>query len=649
MLHPDWSASADYSRQKKDIEQIPLIGPLDGHQDPIGGQLSLDFSSTLSTGTLSLVSSWAKECVTSHSKCSIIFGSDNVSQPKPWFPDRLVQVRRKETGALTARLVLKSNTANFPVSNSKQLDYLSLSHCWGPPPDPSAPLGGRAGSVLTENTLDKWTTALPVNDLPLAFRHAITICALLGFEYIWIDSLCILQDSRQDWETQSAVMGDVYKFAVFNIAALSSTTDYEGFAFSRDTRVVFGLWCSFAEILGRNVNESNQDRKQCVLLRGKAQLLWDHSRDIPGSTASNSALFTRAWVYQERSLARRTLGFANTGVFWACDEHSLGERPGWSGLDPGGLRTTLHKLVETMATISQSGVTEQRILGLVEEFDKCWQGTVGAYSGCNLTKHTDKLIAISSIARELAYTNILPNRRYLAGFWEINLHFQLGWTTFAGKKTPPRKRVGEEGYAAPSWSWASIESGVNPCLFSPDTNRFIAMTNVLSADVELATDYKYGLVKAGWIRLQGVLNRVRTGQKTPTGMSLTDEVTGNQLWFYSDTMEGFEIVRRGRAGSLVWMPLSVSFDHMISCSCLVLMEAEGEQYSGPKGFVKRGERVYRRLGTGSFGKLIGMLKPNDLVLSIGTYPKVQMDNAKGEELAKGFKRKEAGMQEFIII
>lgn len=147
IVEPDWGASADSSGQKENVDDIPLIGGLESHQDPAGGQSSLDFSSTLSTGTLSLVSSWAKECATSHSKCHRIFGSDGLAQPEPWFPDRLIQVRRKANGALTARLVLKSNPTHFPPSDSKQLNYLSFSHCWGPPPDPSAPLGGRAGSV----------------------------------------------------------------------------------------------------------------------------------------------------------------------------------------------------------------------------------------------------------------------------------------------------------------------------------------------------------------------------------------------------------------------------------------------------------------------------------------------------------------------
>ncbi|KXJ84723.1 hypothetical protein Micbo1qcDRAFT_110726, partial [Microdochium bolleyi] len=65
-------------------------------------------------------------------------------------------------------------------------------------------------------------------------RGSGSVCASLGFDHIWIDSLCILQDSEKDWEEQSAVMADVYKFAWLNIAALWTTSDYEGFI--NDTR-----------------------------------------------------------------------------------------------------------------------------------------------------------------------------------------------------------------------------------------------------------------------------------------------------------------------------------------------------------------------------------------------------------------------------
>jgi hypothetical protein len=155
-VHPDRSFFPPRPEQTHDSDfDIPLYGGLDGEQAPEFGKGPLEFSSTLSTGTLSFVNNWAKTCAKNHTKCRRIFDYEGGRQPDPWFPDRLIQVRRKASGALTARLVLKSNPAHFSAPTSGQLIYLSFSHCWGPPPNPSAPLGGRAGSVLTKDTLPK--------------------------------------------------------------------------------------------------------------------------------------------------------------------------------------------------------------------------------------------------------------------------------------------------------------------------------------------------------------------------------------------------------------------------------------------------------------------------------------------------------------
>lgn len=53
-----------------------------------------------------------------------------------------------------------------------------------------------------------------LSSFPQTLRDAITITKSLGFRYLWIDALCILQDSKGDWEKEAAVMGKVYFNAV---------------------------------------------------------------------------------------------------------------------------------------------------------------------------------------------------------------------------------------------------------------------------------------------------------------------------------------------------------------------------------------------------------------------------------------------------
>ena len=391
--------------------------------------LGPQFHSTLCPGSLALVSSWIQEYAKTHPKCQKIFGADAV-----WFPDRLIHItctKNTETTKsghptvkLFARIVLKSDLSDFPSDIfARGLTYLSLSHCWGPPPDPSAPLGGRAGSVLTKSNLSAWQTELPLDDLPLAFRHAIMVCASLQCEYMWIDSLCILQDNLGDWQVQSAVMGNIYKFATLNIAALSIVSDYEGFISERDTRVEFGFRTSFASILKRGCEQKNESGQDCVLLRGNAKLLWNFTADLPATTALNAPLFKRVWVYQERCLARRTLAFANNSVYWACDGDSCGERPDWAvgGLESTGLRDLLHTVTETATRLTssitenevaspQGRLTPEEVRALYTGFDMRWHSCVTSFTLCKLTKHTDKLIAISAVARELDRTQTIRKR-----------------------------------------------------------------------------------------------------------------------------------------------------------------------------------------------------------------------------------------------
>ena len=599
-----------------------------------------------------------------------------------WFPDRLIRVTCTpitEDGQpgvdLTARIVLKANLTDFsPEQVSSGINYLSLSHSWGPPPDPSAPIGGRGDTVLTESKLSAWQQDIPLDDLPLTFQHAVTVCAALGFEHIWIDSLCILQDSRADWQTQSAVMGDVYKFAWLNIAAMSSISDYDGFITEfRDPRVEFGFRAPFASILGRQEQECNSDDQRCILLPGKAKLLWNFASDIPATTSLNAPLFTRGWVFQERSLARRTLGFVKNTVYWACDEYSRGERPDWAhgGLASEGLRGTLHGVLETAGKVASDGVasnvpltrmtlSHQHARDLLDAVDTRWFLAVTSYTLCNLTQPTDKLIAISSVARELSHTRIMP-ARYLAGLWDANIPFQLGWLNVNGARTPRRKCMGEAGYVAPSWSWASVQAPVQPCFIFNLSGDTVALADVTAADVRLETDFAFGSVTAGWLRMRGRLNRVSAASTAPfykwdknsKSTSLTDEATGETLWFAADTVEGREIVAsRARLKGVVWMPLTLRFGHrMLDAKCLVLAEMpSGGSGSGSHGnFVRSGEKVYQRIGTGNFGRVPSMLRKDRLLLGLGTYPDIDTNDEQGMKLAGGFKRSGDGLEEFVLV
>lgn len=110
-------------------------------------------------------------------------------------------------------------SSDIPAGTS--IKYTTLSHCWGEP----------KFLTLTSLNLDSMMECLPTELLTPVFRDAIDLTRSLGIEYIWIDSLCIVQDSHKDWTYQSEMMGEVYKHSWLNIAATSQVCSFHVYNF----------------------------------------------------------------------------------------------------------------------------------------------------------------------------------------------------------------------------------------------------------------------------------------------------------------------------------------------------------------------------------------------------------------------------------
>lgn len=162
--------------------------------------------------TLSLVLKWMKDCT-----C--------VSQKPEWYPSRLIDL--SELKSKDSKKALTSSYYQGDDSRLKQVkvklvekadfglenpfgghSYATLSHRWG--------TTGHIHTVTT-NSLDDFKKEITLEKLPLTFQHDIQFASLLHpVHYIWIDSLCILQDSREDWEKEAALMQRVYSESHLN-------------------------------------------------------------------------------------------------------------------------------------------------------------------------------------------------------------------------------------------------------------------------------------------------------------------------------------------------------------------------------------------------------------------------------------------------
>jgi len=131
-------------------------------------------------------------------------------------PSRLIDVGKEEG---QARLCFGKDVPD-------DVQYLTLSHCWGPK---------RFTNLLYEN-LDTFWLGILKSVLSKTFKDAMKAIRELGFTYIWIDSLCISQDDDEDWSEQAPLMGSIYSNSVLNLLAVELANGDEGCFYRRVTR-----------------------------------------------------------------------------------------------------------------------------------------------------------------------------------------------------------------------------------------------------------------------------------------------------------------------------------------------------------------------------------------------------------------------------
>ena len=136
-----------------------------------------------------------------------------------------------------------------------------------------------------------------MQELPLTFQHAISITRKLGYQYLWIDSLCIIQDSNKDWHVESLDMKRVYQMSALTIGAARGADSYAGCFVERQPLAHFP--CRIAQL-------------------STGFLMTPFDREMPGKSPphalTGAALFDRSWVLQERMLSPRTLYYGPKGL-----------------------------------------------------------------------------------------------------------------------------------------------------------------------------------------------------------------------------------------------------------------------------------------------------------------------------------------------
>jgi hypothetical protein len=232
-----------------------------------------------SPASFDVVRLWIKECDTQQAICLPCKGSS--------LPRRVLRIGF-ENGQQTAFL---------HESQGETAKHVTLCHCWGE----MQPL------ITTKSTLSVRRLGIEWSSLPKTYQHAITITHGLGIEFLWIDSLCILQDDKGDWATESAKMGSIYENSWLTIAA---TVTPDG---------THGCYPAVPQLLEHELQIDPSSSPITIYARKRRSTQDDRYR--LRNFYNTFPLFQRAWVLPERLLARRVLHFCDEEMVWECTTH----------------------------------------------------------------------------------------------------------------------------------------------------------------------------------------------------------------------------------------------------------------------------------------------------------------------------------------
>ncbi|MDI1487504.1 MAG: hypothetical protein OHK93_006774 [Ramalina farinacea] len=449
------------SEKSDDLDRIAI----EGHQIERSSQ---------SLANCVLANAWLSTCTTEHKKCNVLHTLQD------WSPTRLINVRGVRSGDEKISLVQGKDRLSH-------LRYMTLSHCWGSQPF----------LKLTQSNLRQLQEYIPISKLPKTFQDAVMVTAIwFQCDYLWIDSLCIIQDSAEDWQNESAEMRHIYKSAWLNIAATGAKDSSYGLFFNRDPSLV-------SSGLALVDWEADMPKGACRFF----------SSDLWADGVSRAPVNRRAWVVQERVLARRNLHFGSQSLFFECHELEACET------FPSGVPNYSNRLLDNgFKVVSKHDPGEDE--AAIAPFLRSWQKISTKYMNCALTFASDKMIALSGVADEF---RSVCNKPYVAGLFDNGfLIEQLMWQRTGGQQMSGQPATRSSVYRAPSWSWLSLDARIScPVMFES------SQIEILQVKIDLINERNpTGPVRQGILSIRGQLKLIylQATSGARKGFDVTDEV-----------------------------------------------------------------------------------------------------------------------------
>jgi len=341
---------------------------------------------------------WITECLSTHTSCQLT--------PSNFRPTRVLDVRPGKQNAIC--LVETSQ-------KSGAISWAALSYVWGGP------------QLLrtTKHSIQSHYQGINLDDMPQTLVDAVEVCRRISVPYLWVDSLCIIQDDPNDLEAELGSMAHIYQHAKVTVAAASASSVQQGFLQN------YPLYYYADRGPPIQLYHANSETNRPL----PGLLLW------PGHYSrheDSDPIFKRAWTYQERMLSPRFLQYSTGGMLWRCRHHVLSADTK-ANLD---YFQDNDKLLQMGPSLPGSNKTMM----------SSWDDIMKEYSKLSLTYQGDKLNAVAGVA---AVYQQETGKTYLAGLWKEDMPWSLAWFSAEhGSKTPRF----DEYYVGPSWSWASITS-----------------------------------------------------------------------------------------------------------------------------------------------------------------------------------------------
>ncbi|KAI0803522.1 heterokaryon incompatibility protein-domain-containing protein [Xylaria sp. FL0064] len=405
---------------------------------------------TDSAHSIKHLQSWVRECAENHTCCS----SDD-----PILPARVVKVTDNQ----------------IRVYNAQGLRgrYTTLSHRWGT----------NETFRLIRLNIGPMADCIPWDSIPRLYQQSIEVTRLLGIDYIWIDTLCIVQDDAEDWQREAGKMKSVYGNSYLNIAA-NQAVDSSGDLFTSSS-------------LGVEYPACKVPRYPDIQIRPQPHLTHRHFGSNYTNFPAESPLMQRGWVLQERILSPRVVHYDADEIKWECQAAT--------DCQCGGMMVIANFKIDYYGGLKPDGTP----------LPYQWMRISERYGSLKFTYDSDRLVALAGLAEQGVQSG--KGGRYFAGLWEHKLAHQLCWQITNTHRRP-------EVYLAPSWSWLSVFGSVrynNRMDFTSTCSHIdvkITEVSCLSTEGNMPTTSTSPII--GFIRLKGRGMRMRAELSSPGTQSV---------------------------------------------------------------------------------------------------------------------------------